>query len=124
MKNGRIISIVDDDQSVRVAMRSLVRSLGFSAQAFASAEEFLQSPQLEETLCVISDVQMPGMSGIDLQKRLAVEKRDLPIIFITAFPNDTTERNALQAGAVCFLHKPFDSETLVNCIRKALGRAP
>lgn len=105
-------------------MRSLVRSLGFSAQAFASAEEFLQSPQLEETLCVISDVQMPGMSGIDLQKRLAVEKRDLPIIFITAFPNDTTERNALQAGAVCFLHKPFDSETLVNCIRKALGRAP
>ncbi len=124
MKNGRIISIVDDDQSVRVAMRSLVRSLGFSAQAFASAEEFLQSPQLEETLCVISDVQMPGMSGIDLQKRLAVEKRDLPIIFITAFPNDTTERNALQAGAVCFLHKPFDSETLINCIRKALGRAP
>jgi len=75
-------------------------------------------------LCVISDVQMPGMSGIDLQKRLAVEKRDLPIIFITAFPNDTTERNALQAGAVCFLHKPFDSETLINCIRKALGRAP
>jgi len=124
LKNGRIISIVDDDQSVRVAMRSLVRSLGFSAQAFASAEEFLQSPQLEETLCVISDVQMPGMSGIDLQKRLAVEKRDLPIIFITAFPNDTTERNALQAGAVCFLHKPFDSETLINCIRKALGRAP
>lgn len=104
-------------------MKSLVRSLGFSAQTFASAEEFLHSPHLDNTLCVISDVQMPGMSGIDLQKRLATERRDLPIIFITAFPNEMTERNALQAGAVCFLHKPFDSESLINCIRKALGRA-
>jgi FixJ family two-component response regulator len=124
LQNSRIISIVDDDQSVRAAMRSLVRSLGFNAQTFASAEEFLQSPHLDSTLCLISDIQMPGMNGIELQKRLALQDRRLPIIFITAYPNETTERNALQAGAVCFLHKPCDSQVLINCIRRALGMTP
>ncbi len=116
-----LISIVDDDESVRVAMASLVRSAGFAARAFASAEAFLQSPELDETACLISDVQMPGISGLELQSRLASQNRRTPIIMITAFPDDRVQEKALKAGAVCFLRKPFEAETLIQCLGRALG---
>jgi FixJ family two-component response regulator len=121
LQDSPVISIVDDDPSIRAATQSLIRSLGLKAQTFASAEEFLQSPFLDDTACVISDIQMPGMSGVDLQQRLIRDNRHIPIVFITAFPNEVTERHVLQAGAFGFLHKPFDSQALITCIRTALG---
>jgi FixJ family two-component response regulator len=120
LQNTMVISIVDDDESVRTATKSLIRSLGFVAHTFASAEELLRSPHLDETACVISDVQMPGMSGVELQSRLAAEGRHTPVILITAFPNESVEQRALKAGAICFLHKPFDGQALIKCLGDAL----
>ena len=115
------IAIVDDDEPVRITMSSLVRSLGFNAIVFGSAEEYLLSPQRYRSSCVISDVQMPGMSGLDLQSRLAAEGHHVPIIFITAFPHPSVEKRAHAAGATCVLNKPFESQVLVDCIQRALG---
>ncbi len=115
------ISIVDDDESVRSALSSLLRSLGFVAVPFASAPEFLASRQLKETDCLISDVQLPGMSGLQLQAELIAGGHALPIIFITAFPEDVVRRRAESAGAIGFLIKPFDSEALIGCIKRALA---
>lgn len=103
-----LISIVDDDDAVRGATESLVRSLGFETRVFASAVAFLQSPSLLETRCLILDVQMPNMGGIELQERLAELGLDIPIIFITAFPDDAVRQRALQGGAIAFLLKPFE----------------
>jgi FixJ family two-component response regulator len=118
-----LISIIEDDECVRVATRSFVRSLGFAACAFASAEEFLQSPELGEMSCVISDVQMPGIGGLELQSRLASRHRRTPVIFITAFPDPRIEERALAGGAICFLTKPFDGKTLIQCVDRALNRS-
>lgn len=115
-----VISIIDDDESVRDATQRLVRSLGFSAHTFASPEEYLQSPRLNDTACLIADVQMPGMSGVDLQSHLAAQGRYTPMIFITAFPDERIRARAMQAGAVAFLSKPFDGPTLIHCLDKAL----
>jgi FixJ family two-component response regulator len=115
-----LISIVDDDESIRVATAGLIRSFGFVAQAFASAEEFLQSPELDETSCLISDIQMPGIDGLELQRRLASENRRTPIIFITAFPDARIRERALAGGAVCFLKKPFEGQVLIQCVDRAL----
>lgn len=120
LKKVPVISIVDDDDSVRTATNSLMRSLGYSTYAFASAEEFLQSPHLDDTSCLISDIQMPGMSGIDLQNHLAALGHRTPIIFITAFPDAGIQAQALKAGAVCFLNKPVDGKTLMKCLDQAL----
>jgi FixJ family two-component response regulator len=120
--NVPVISIVDDDESVRMAVRSLVRSLGLVAHAFGSAEEFLQSSHLEETACLISDVQMPGMSGVELQAKLADDGRCIPIIFITAFPTENVRARVLRAGAACFLYKPFEGRALVECLDDILGK--
>jgi FixJ family two-component response regulator len=109
-----VISIIDDDASVRVATNRLVRSLGYIARTFASAEEFLASSQANDTSCMIADVQMPGMSGIELQSHLLAQGCRVPIIFITAFPEESARTKALNAGAVCFLTKPFDGPTLVR----------
>jgi FixJ family two-component response regulator len=117
-----VISIIDDDLSVRMAIQRLVRSLGYSAQTFSSASEFLRSSSAHGTSCLITDVQLPGMSGVELQDHLACEGRTLPIIFITAFPDDKIRSRAMQAGAICFLTKPFDGGTLVQCIETALTR--
>ena len=117
-----MIAIVDDDESIRIATRSLVRSLGLTAHTFASAEEFLQSEHVDECSCVISDVQMPGLSGIDLQSRLAAEGRDTPVILMTAFADQVVESRAMKAGAVCFLRKPFEGQTLVKCLEEVLGQ--
>ena len=118
-----LISIIDDDESVRVAISSLVRSLGLTASGFASAEEFLTSADLPGTACVITDVQMPGMSGIELQDLLIRQGWRLPIIFITAFPEERIQQRLLAAGAAGFLIKPFDGQTMIECLNAALGEA-
>jgi FixJ family two-component response regulator len=115
-----MISIIDDDASVRAATYRLVRSLGYVAHTFASADAFLRSSQLNDTCCVIADVQMPGMSGIELQNLLQTQGHRLPIIFITAFPEASVRAQALGAGAACFLSKPFDARTLIKYLDAAV----
>jgi FixJ family two-component response regulator len=115
-----LISIVDDDDSIREATKGLVRSLGYRAMTFTSAEEFLQSGSLDETACLITDVQMPDVSGIELQRRLIARGHLVPTIFITAFPEEAARWSALVAGAVGFLDKPFSEESLVHCLETAL----
>jgi FixJ family two-component response regulator len=115
-----LISIVDDDESIRRTTTFLIESFGFRAAAFESAEEFLKSVQLHDTSCLIVDVQMPGMNGLELQSELAAAGCDIPIIFITAYDNKDSRRQAMQAGAVAFLGKPFNDEELLQTIRSAL----
>ena len=115
-----VISIIDDDESVRAATNRLVRSLGFVALTFACADDFLRSPGLNDTSCVIADIQMPGMSGIELQSALIASGKDIPIIFITAFPDERIRMRAMEAGAVGFLSKPFKGSTLIQHIDDAL----
>ena len=116
-----MISIVDDDISVREATKDWVRSLGYVAAAFASAEEFLQSGKVNDTECVITDVQMPGLSGIELQSYLISQGNRTPIIFVTAFPEERTRTRALEAGAIGFMTKPFDEGRLIEYIEAALA---
>lgn len=122
MPNAPIISIVDDDESVRVAIKSLLSSMGLAVHIFASADDFLQSPHVHETSCLIVDVQMPSIDGIELQRQLISQGVNTPIIFITAFPEDRIQARALKAGAVCFLRKPFDEQTLLRCLEQALKK--
>jgi FixJ family two-component response regulator len=122
LNNTQLISIVDDDSDVRGAIESLVMSHGFRACTFLSAESFLQSPLIAETSCLISDIQMPGLSGVELQDRLAELGLSIPTIFITAYPDDAVRTRVLNAGAACFLHKPFDAQSLLQCIDNALKR--
>src|SRR3954453_3356540 len=107
-----MISIIDDDPSFRDATRRLVRSLGYSARAFASAEDFLQSDGINGTACLILDVNMPGLSGIELQSRMIAQGNSTPIIFVTAVADATIQANAFKAGAIGFLSKPFREESL------------
>jgi FixJ family two-component response regulator len=122
MCRGQVISVIDDDASVRAASDNLLRSLGYAVYTFVSAEEFLQSDRLDDTSCVIADVQMPGMSGVDLQARLLTEGCRVPFIFMTAFPEKAIRARALKAGAICFLTKPFDRVTLIRCLDTALKK--
>jgi FixJ family two-component response regulator len=115
-----VIAIVDDDESVSIGMMSLVRSIGYDALAYGSAEDFLASDARDDIACLISDVQMPGVGGLELQKMLAAEGSHLPIIFITAYPDARIRQVALDAGAMCFLSKPCDSATLIKCLERAL----
>jgi FixJ family two-component response regulator len=119
-----LVSIVDDDDFIRGAIENLVASLGFAARTFSSAESFLQSSSVAETQCLVLDVQMPEMSGLELQDRLAERGIDIPIIFITAYPDETTKARALSAGAICFLDKAVDfrNSRFENCLRSALRR--
>jgi FixJ family two-component response regulator len=114
------IVIVDDDEDVRVATENLVRSYGLEAHAFASAEAFLQSAEVEHAACLITDVQMPGMGGIELQNTLMERGCKVPVIFITAFPEERLRRQVEAAGSLGFLSKPFDAERLMPCIEQAL----
>jgi len=115
-----LVSIVDDDPSVRSSTRRLLRSSGMRAEVFASAEEFLQSEQVAETGCLILDMTMPGMSGLELQRRLAETGRLMPIVFLSARASEEEERRALQAGAASFLRKPVSKEALLTAIRAGL----
>jgi FixJ family two-component response regulator len=115
-----VLSVVDDDEAVRESIKSLLRSLGYSVHAFASAEEFLNSPQIHQTSCVISDVQMPGLSGIELQARLHAGGHRIPIIFVTGYPDERVRERAMQAGAVSFMSKPISQANLILCLDRAL----
>jgi FixJ family two-component response regulator len=121
VSKSQIVSIVDDDASVRAAMRSLLRSLGFVAFAFESAEDFLRSPRVDDSSCLITDVQMPGMSGLDLQDRLIAQGSRIPIIFITAFPEHTIRSRVQASGALGFLEKPFAGRTMIELVRQAVA---
>ena len=120
MRKIPLISIVDDDQSFRDATRRLLKSIGYRADTFASAEEFLQSDRVKDTSCLILDVNMPGLGGIELQRQLVAQGNFTPIIFITAVPEERTQAKAIKAGAVGFLSKPFKEECLIDHLNVAL----
>jgi len=121
LAKSHVISIIDDDPSVREATQSLIRSLGYDAQVFASAEEYLQSDNLNDSSCLITDLHMPGMSGTDLQDRLIADGYEIPIIFVTAYYEDRVRDRVMDAGAFGFLRKPFNDESLIACLDKALN---
>jgi FixJ family two-component response regulator len=120
MPNNPLIAIVDDDASVREAMMSLMRALGFLVEAFPCAEDFLKSDGPQRTACLITDVRMPGMSGLELYRRLVALGKPIPTVLITAHPDDRVRARALKAGIICYLTKPFREDDLLGCIRSAL----
>jgi len=118
--NSKLIAIVDDDDSMRTALEGLLKSAELQAQSFASAEEFLESGQQGQIACLITDIRMPGMSGLELQAHLNAQRLRIPIIFITAHGDEKMRMRALRAGAVEFMAKPFDDEVLLESVRAAL----
>jgi FixJ family two-component response regulator len=118
--NCTLISVIDDDLSVRLATESLLRSFGWTVHTFACAEDYLNSLDVNDTSCLITDVQMPGMSGIELQSVVAARGYSTPVIFITAYAHDGIRARLLDVGAVCFLSKPFNDQSLVQCVNAAL----
>jgi FixJ family two-component response regulator len=119
-RNAKLVAIVDDDDLMRSALQGLLKAVDLPAQVFGSAEEFLKSGQQHQTGCLIADIRMPGMSGLELQAKLNAERCRIPIIFITAHGDERMRMQALRAGAVEFLAKPFDEETLLESVRAAL----
>ena len=117
----RLVSIVDDDESLRRSVKNLLTSVGFRVETFASAEAFLQSAHRADTRCVVLDLRMPGMSGLDLLMRLAADGSAIPVVVLTAHSDDEERRRTLQAGAVAFLGKPFHGEALLGAVRRALA---
>ena len=120
MSGSQLVAIVDDDRSVQSALKDLMESAGLSAQSFTSAEEFLESDQRSQTACLVADIRMLGMSGLELQAKLKAEGSRIPIIFITAHGNVKMKMQAMTAGAIEFLSKPFDDEVLLEKVRAAL----
>jgi FixJ family two-component response regulator len=120
MMKEHLVSIVEDDRFIRDSMRRLMRSLGYSVEAFASAADFLASARLAETDCLIADVHMPAMTGIELFRHLIAAGRTIPTILVTAYPNDADRSRALSDGVVCYLPKPVDEQDLMRCLRLAL----
>jgi FixJ family two-component response regulator len=118
-----LISIIDDDESVRDAIKGLMRSLGYRVEAVASAQEFLSSRHVRRTSCLITDMQMPGMTGLELHQRLSTSGKSIPSILITAYPDDGVRERALSAGVIGYLSKPFEEDDLLACIRSALTHA-
>lgn len=119
-RKGRTVVVIEDDESYRGAVQRLLKSAGISAQCFGCAEDFLNSGLQNETRCLIADIRMPGMSGLDLQSRLNSDHYSIPTIFITAHGDEKMRLQAMRAGAVKFLMKPFDSDTLLEAVRVAL----
>jgi FixJ family two-component response regulator len=126
LSKAPLIAIVDDDQFFRESMRRLMRSLGYPVEAFPSAGDFLASRRLDETACLIADIQMPGMTGVELYARLIETGQKIPTILVTAYPDEATQARALKDGIVGYLLKPFDDNDLVDCVRKAVagGKPP
>jgi FixJ family two-component response regulator len=118
-----VIAVVDDDPRIRESLQSLIESAGLTAQVFALGEDFLQRNNLTETSCLITDIRMPGMDGLALQRRVRLARPELPVIFITAHHDDELERSALAEGAVYFIRKPFDAGELLRAAKVALGKA-
>ena len=123
MPKNPLISIVDDDESVRAAMKGLLSSLGYATDTFASAEEFIASPQSRCTACLILDINLPGMSGLELHRYLRASCVVIPTILITSYPDDAVRSSVLSAGAIGYLPKPFHKADLLDCIRSALGES-
>ena len=120
MNKARLISIVDDDAALRMSIDNLIRSAGFRAKGFASAESFLRSPDRQETSCLILDVRMPHMNGLELQRHIVEAKWNIPIIFKTSFADEAVREEAMAAGAIEFLHNPFAEDKIINAVQKAL----
>ena len=120
MVNRSLVSVVDDDESVRESLPDLLRECGFAAQAFSSAEEFLASDCVGQTRCLILDIAMPGMSGLELQQELSLRRREIPIVFITAMADETVRPRVLELGAVECLFKPFSETDLIRALDIAL----
>ncbi len=121
--NGRVVCVVDDDASLRRSLRNLLTSVGFRVETFQSAETFLETVHRENTGCVVLDLRMTGMSGLDLLRHLSATGSRIPVIILTAHGDDETRQRTLQAGAVAFLTKPFQSATLLDAVRTALASA-
>jgi FixJ family two-component response regulator len=121
MTKKLLVAIVEDDRFFRESMRRLMRSLGYTVEDFASAADFLASPRLADTACLIADVQMPAMTGIELYRHLIDAGRAIPTILVTGYPNDVDRVRVLNDGVVCYLRKPVDEEYLKGCLRAALG---
>lgn len=122
LKNKLHISVVDDDRSVREALENFISSVGYEVDLFESAEDFLESAEMNNTACLVLDLRMPGMSGLELQHKLRDQGRNFPIIIVTAHSEDTARKEALAAGAVAFLYKPFQEEVLLGAINSAIGK--
>lgn len=118
-----LIAIVDDDEAVREATKALIRSIGLAAEAFPSGEEFLRSSELSRIACLVTDINMPGMSGFELHHRVAALPERIPTIMITGYPTDSVRERALRAGIVCYLVKPFREDELLDCIGTAVCHA-
>jgi FixJ family two-component response regulator len=117
-----LIAIVDDDRSFRDSMRRLVKSLGYSVAVFPSATDFLESPTLDSTACLVADIQMPAMTGVELFERLLETGRSIPTILVTAYPDDGTKEHMLALGVECYLRKPLEEALLIECLRSAFAR--
>ena len=120
MPKVSLVSVVEDDQFFRESMRRLMRSLGYAVEAFPSAADFLASARLGETACLIADIHMPAMTGLELHRRLIDIGRAIPTILVTAYPDNDVRARALNDGVVCYLRKPVDEERLLRCLRAAL----
>jgi FixJ family two-component response regulator len=121
MPKRSLVSVVEDDQFFRDSLRRLIRSLGYRVEAFASAAEFLVSPRLGETACLIADVNMPVMTGIELHRHLLELGHAIPTVLVTAYPNDVDRKRAFANGVVCYLRKPLSEQQLTRCLRAALS---
>ena len=119
-ENRKVVAIVDDDESVRDAIKRLMRSMGLAAEVFASADEFLRSPDLNRIGCLVVDFSMPNMNGLDLRHSLLLQRKEIPTIMITAYPSDDVRARALQAGVIGYLTKPFSDHELLSYVRTAL----
>lgn len=119
--NEQLISVVEDDRFFRESMGRLMRSFGYAVEAFPSAADFLASPRLAETACLITDVHMPSMTGIELYRHLVDAGHAIPTILVTAYPNDIDRHRALNDGVVCYLRKPVDEQILLDCLSAALS---
>jgi FixJ family two-component response regulator len=122
LQNRPRIAVVDDDQSVREALENLISSVGYEVDLFESAKGFLDSAEINNTACLVLDLRMPEMSGLELQQTLRDDGRNIPIIIVTAHGEDTARTEALAAGAVAFLNKPFQEEVLLGAINSAIGK--
>ena len=120
--HSQLVVVVDDDQSFRDSMRRLLRSLGYTVAAFPSAAAFLASPKIDVTRCLVADVQMPEMTGIELHRRLRDSGRMIPTILVTAYPSEAVQERMLALGVECYLRKPFEESVLIGCLRSALTR--
>jgi FixJ family two-component response regulator len=121
MTKKQLVSVVDDDRFFRDSMRRLLKSLGYASEPFASAAEVLASPRLAETACLIADVHMPAMTGLELHRRLREIGRAIPTILVTAFPNDADRARSIKDGVICYLRKPVDEKDLTRCLNTALA---